>query len=274
VEAEADEGAGIAEAERMAIRMIASVLWAVGSRTWKKTFRRPVVLVFSLIQPLMWMLFFGFLFHRYALDAEPGSPTYLQFLMPGVCVMTVLFGASQSGSALIRDMQSGFLGRMLRTPAPGAAIMGGKVLADTLRLLCQAAVVCLLGMALGARIQPQLPSLLWALGYLSLFAMAYSALSNWIALATRSQETMGVFIQAVNMPLLFTSTVLVPDRQMPEWLAQMAAWNPLSSVASVARGALLRGEAILGVGEILAMGGAAVVLFAGATVALDRNRKD
>jgi ABC-2 type transport system permease protein len=110
-------------------------------RTWKKTFRRPVVLVFSLVQPLMWMLFFGFLFHRYDLGAGPDGPVYIDFLVPGVCVMTVLFGASQSGTGLIKDMQGRFLARMLQTQAPVAALLGGKLLADVLRLLGQAVVV-------------------------------------------------------------------------------------------------------------------------------------
>jgi ABC-type multidrug transport system permease subunit len=126
----------------------AAVLLALARRTWRKTFERPVHLAFGFVQPLIWLLFFGFLFQRYSLvDLDPGL-TYLDFLVPGVCAMTVLFGASQSGIGWIRDHQTGFLERMLQTPAPPLAILGGKIFADVARLLVQAALVALLALAL------------------------------------------------------------------------------------------------------------------------------
>ena len=88
-------------------------------RTWLKTLRRPVLLTFSLVQPLLWMLIFGFLFQRFALDPGAGRP-YLDFLLPGVCAMTVLFGASPAGIMVVRDLQTGFLQRMaLASAHPG-----------------------------------------------------------------------------------------------------------------------------------------------------------
>ncbi len=250
----------------------AGVAGAMCLRTWRQVLRRPVVLVFSLVQPLMWMAFFGFLFQRYALEEVPGRPAYLDFLVPGICVMTVLFGASQSGTGLIKDMQTRFLDRMLGTPAPAAALLGGKLLADVSRLLLQAALVALLGWALGARFHLQGPSLAAAASQLALFALAYAGLSAWIALVTRSQETMGVFIQAVNMPLLFTSTVLVPARQMPDWLAAVARWNPLSPVADALRGALLRGEGGLSAAAFVLAALAGGFFLAAARV-MDRRRR-
>ena len=249
----------------------AGIAAAMCLRTWRKTFRRPVVLVFSLVQPLMWMLFFGFLFHRFDLGAGPGHLAYLDFLLPGVCVMTVLFGASQAGTGLLTDMQGNLLARMLQTPAPATALLGGKLLADVLRLLGQAGVVAVLGMALGSRLVFRPEALTMALLQLAVFAWAYASLSCWIALATRSQETMGVFIQAVNMPLLFTSTVLVPHRQMPEWLAMAARWNPLSAVADGLRSALLRGES--GKPALVLLTALACGAFACAVAALGRNRR-
>src|SRR5215813_1034175 len=118
------------------------IIGAVCRRTWLKTFRRPVVLTFSFFQPLMWMLFFGFLFHRYGLDelnkimqargVREQPLAYLDFLVPGVSIMTVLFGASQSGIGWIRDLQTGFLLRMLLCPVGSTAVLLGKLLADVL----------------------------------------------------------------------------------------------------------------------------------------------
>jgi ABC-2 type transport system permease protein len=211
-------------------------------RSWLKTIRRPVPLTFSFAQHLLWMLIFGFLFHRFALGPAYARLSYLDFLLPGVCAMTVLFGASQSGIAIVRDLQTGFLQRMVRSSMHPVWILTGKTVAEVTRLLLQAFVVALLGIALGAQLRIDPLALFVALVALALFAIAYASLSCWIALETEAQESMPVFVHVVNMPLLFTSTALVPSRQMPAWLEAIAQWNPLSLVANGLRGALLFGQ--------------------------------
>ena len=211
-------------------------------RSWLKTIRRPVPLTFSLVQPLIWMLIFGFLFHRFTLGPEYAGLSYLDFLLPGVCAMTVLFGASQAGITIVRDLQTGFLQRMVRSSMHPVWILTGKSVAEVTRLLLQAFVVALLGIALGARLQIDPLALLVALVALALFALAYASLSCWVALKTKAQESMPVFVHVVNMPLLFTSTALVPSHQMPAWLEEIARWNPLSLVANGLREALLFGQ--------------------------------
>ena len=211
-------------------------------RSWLKTIRRPVPLTFSLVQPLIWMLIFGFLFHRFTLGPEYAGFSYLDFLLPGVCAMTVLFGASQAGIAIVRDLQTGFLQRMVRSSMHPVFILTGKSVAEGTRLLLQAFVVALLGIALGARLRIDPLALLLALVALALFALAYASLSCWVALKTKAQESMPVFVHVVNMPLLFTSTALVPSHQMPAWLEEIARWNPLSLVANGLREALLFGQ--------------------------------
>jgi ABC-2 type transport system permease protein len=219
----------------------AEVIAAVARRTWTVTWRRPVVLTFSLGQPLVWMLFFGFLFHRFPLVDLPAGTSYLDFLAPGVSAMTVLFGASQAGIGWIRDLQTGFLPRLLNTPASPGAILAGKLLADVLRLLLQSAAVLVLAILLGAEVRFA-PAALAAGLCLALFAAAFSCLSCAVALRARAQESMAAFVHLVNMPLLFTSTALVPHREMPAWLAAAAGVNPLSLTVDAWRGALLLGE--------------------------------
>jgi ABC-2 type transport system permease protein len=246
-----------------------AVFRAVFKRSLFKVLKRPVPLTFSLVQPLMWLLFFGFLFHRYRLDELPPGLAYLDFLLPGICCMTVLFGASQSGIELIRDMQNRFLTRVLSTPAAKTMIMAGKVLADACRLLIQAVLVLVLGLALGAHLQPSWSGLAVMGVSLLLFSIAFCSLSCWFALTTRSQENMASFVHLVNMPLLFTSTALVPSRQMPEWLAGLARFNPLSLAVDNSRAALLFGG-----GEwfplVFWLALMAVVLFLAAVHALKR----
>ena len=211
-------------------------------RSWLKTIRRPVPLTFSFVQPLFWLLIFGFLFHRFTLGPEYAGLSYLDFLLPGICAMTVLFGASQAGIAVVHDLQTGFLQRMVRSSMRPVWILTGKTVAEVTRLLLQAFVVVLLGIALGARLRIDPLALLVALVALALFALAYASLSCWVALETKAQESMAVFVHLVNIPLLFTSTALVPSSQMPAWLETLARWNPLSLVANGLREALVLGQ--------------------------------
>jgi len=217
------------------------VVLAVALRTWRKTFRRPVVLTFSFVQPLMWMLFFGFLFQRYPLELYSVGVTYVSFLAPGVAAMTVLFGASQAGISFVRDHQTGFLARMLGTPAGAGSQLTGKLGADVVRLLLQAAAVLALGMVVGARFTPAGGAVVTAFAGLGLFALAFAAVSCAVALLARAPEPMSTFVHVINMPLLFTSSALVPARQMPEWLQGVVAWNPLTLAVDALRGALLFG---------------------------------
>ncbi len=219
------------------------IVWLVARRTWLKTLRRPVTLSFSLVQPLIWMTFFGFLFAGFRPEVPLDGLTYLDFLAPGVSVMTILFGASQVGVGWIRDLQTGFLPRMLNTPVSSHVLLLGKVLADVARLMVQALVVLLLAWMLGARLAPTWSAVPAGVLCLTLFATAFACVSSAVALKARSQEAMATFIHLINMPLLFTSTALVPERQMPDWLATVATWNPLTLAVDAWRGALLFDQA-------------------------------
>lgn len=242
------------------MRAAAEVAWLLARRTFLKSLRRPVVLTFSLVQPLIWMSLFGFLFAGYRLTGLPASVPYLDFVAPGVCAMTVLFGASQAGILWIRDLQTGFLPRLLNTPVSVHPLLLGKLVADITRLLLQAAAVLGLAMLLGARFSPSPRALAVALLALMLFAAAFASLSCAVALRARTPEAMGAFVHLVNMPLLFTSTALVPSRQMPGWLEVLARFNPLSLAVDALRGALLLDEPVSAAG-LLPLGLLVLVLY-------------
>jgi len=218
-----------------------AVTWEMALRSWKKTASRPVNLTFSLVQPLVWMLFFGFLLQRYPLSELPPGVSYQSFLVPGICGMTLLFGSSQAGIALIRDYQTGFLERMVRTPARRWELFMGRMLADAVRLVLQAMIVLAMGVIVGAQLRFVPGPLVVATSLAALFAIGLSSLSSVIALRAKAPEAMAAYVHLVNMPLVFTSTVLVPAKQMPEWLMRAAQWNPLSLLVNFAREVLLIG---------------------------------
>ncbi len=246
---------------------------ALSRRTWSKALRRPVVLSFSLVQPMLWMLLFGFLFERYRIEGLDNI-RYLDFLIPGICAMTVLFGASQSGIELIRDMQTHFLGRLLSTPANRNALLFGKLAADVSRLLVQATVVFFLGLLIGGRVSPSPSGLVLAVISLGLFGFAFASLSCIIALVTRAPEGMAVFVHVVNMPLLFTSSAFVPSRQMPRLLASVSQFNPLTLTVGALRGALLFGQTPPFVSSVVPLAALALVAFSAAAAALKRTTLD
>ena len=248
------------------------VCLAMARRTWTKTLRRPVVLSFSLVQPLLWMTFFGFLFAEYRLPEGLATERYLDFLAPGVCAMAVLFGASQAGVLWIRDLQTGFLPRLLDTPASPWALLAGKLLADGSRLLLQAGAVLGLALLLGVRLAPSLAGVALGAVALTLFAVAFASLSSAIALRARTPETLAAYIHVVNMPLLFTSSALVPTRQMPNWLAEISTLNPLTLAVDAWRGALLDGTVPSWPAQILPLVVLAALLFLLAIRELERVR--
>lgn len=254
----------------------ADIVMQVALRTWRKIIRRPLPLTFSFVQPLFWMLIFGFLFHRFSLGTMFEGRSYLDFLLPGICAMTVLFGASQAGVDLVRDMQTGFIQRMVRSTRSPVWILVGKLGAEVIRLLAQGAVVVLIGFVLGADLSIDPAGLAVGVAGLALFGWAYGSLSCWIALKTGAPESMGAFVHVVNMPLLFTSTALAPRTQMPEWLSGIAAWNPLTLVADALRESMIFGRVPDIAPLVLPVAGLAILLFLPAFRAMrmgaDRSR--
>jgi ABC-2 type transport system permease protein len=220
------------------------------------------------------MAVFGFLFQRFTLGPELSGLTYVDFLVPGICAMTVLFGASQAGIALVRDIQTGYLQRMVRAAVRPGWMLAGKLVGDVTRLLAQAAVVAVVGTLVGATLGPGLISVGVAALGLTAFAVGYASLSCWIAIKTKAPESMGVFVHLVNMPILFTSTALVPVRQMPGWLQTIAARNPLTLVANDLRGALLFDsipDAATSVGPLVIVAGVFFLVARSATLAVSEE---
>ncbi len=240
------------------------VMIQVGLRTWRQILRRPAALVFSWVLPLVWMLLFGALFHRFPLEAPYSAANYTSFLAPGVCAMAVLFGASQSGVSLIRDRQNRFLLRLLNTPSPPTLILGGKIVADSLALLLPASAVLLMAWLLGASLNLSPAAFIVSLAALWLFGCAFASVSCWIAVQARNPETLGMLVQLACFPILLASTALAPAEQMPGWLENIARWNPLTFIVDALRQALILGEtpAPLPLLFPLALGGALCFLLA------------
>jgi len=208
--------------------------YQVCKRTLKKLYFRPIHLVFSFAQPLFWLTIFGYLFERqFAFDSDI---SYLSYLLPVVCAMTVLQSSAQSGILFIKDFQSQFFGRYHFTPISSFSLLFFKIVADFIRIWIQVVILMLIGHLMGiSSISISFTGILIASLATFLFTFFYASLSCFIALKTKTPELMATFVQLFNLPIIFTSTVLVPNKNLPPWLAKIAQYNPLSILGSTLR---------------------------------------
>ncbi len=258
--------------------------WSLYRRAITKLARRPVILYFSLVQPMVWLLLFGQIFERIARApgfAEAfGGQSYLAFFAPAVILQTILFGAGQSGLGLISDLDSGFLSKLLTTPINRLAILLGKILGDMTRMLMQAVIILLATFLAGLRFGDGglqmtityaygLPGILAALGIALLFGLMLAGLNVTVALTTRSNEATFLISNFLTLPLLFTSSAQLPLEFLPGWLQAIAKVNPLTYTIDALR-LLLYGPSSIPAGSNAGsvIGSALLILLALASIML------
>jgi len=183
--------------------------------------RGRVSVVSALIAPAAWLIFVGL-----ALPTT-FSEHYIDFITPGILVLTMLGVSLQGGSLLVFDKILGFLNKFLALPSSRESILFGKILFITTRGLIQATVILVLALVLGASLF-SLPVVLLSYGILALFGVLLSAFSTTIALYLSDHDSYAAFNAMVSMPLFFTSSALMPYSVMPPWLSAIAYWNPVS----------------------------------------------
>jgi len=220
-----------------AIRDSAAIAWRnlIG---WRRV---PQLLVFSTIQPVVFVLLF-----RYAFGGAirvPGGVRYVDFLMPGIFVQTVVFGAMGTAIGLATDLKSGLLERFRTLPMSRSAVMAGRTLADLARNVFVVALMFAVGYAVGFRVHTSVVALIAALLIVLLFSYAMSWVFAVVGLAVGDPETAQAAAFPVLAPLVFASSVFVPVSTMPTWLQGFATHQPVSVVATAVRTLVLGGPA-------------------------------
>lgn len=190
--------------------------------------RRPTTLVAGVIQPLIWLVLFGALFQNVPAGLFGESRNYGQFLGAGIIVFTAFGGALNAGLPVMFDREFGFLNRFLVAPlASRYSIVVASALFIAALSLVQTAAILALSAVLGAGL-PSLPGLLLVLFIVMALVLGVTALSLGLTFALPGHiELIGV-IFVTNLPLLFSSTALVPLDFMPQWLQVVASLNPLT----------------------------------------------
>lgn len=195
--------------------------------------RIPELLIFSTIQPVMFVLLFTFVFGGSIESGQPGG--YIQLLMPGIFVQTVAFTLSSTAFGLAEDMKKGLIDRFRSLPISRGAVVIGRTFGDALLNILVLVVMALAGLAVGWRPTSGLFQI--GLGFLFLFMFGYalSWIGIYVGLSVKEARTVQSVGFLVTFPLTFLSNAFAPTTGMPRALQYFAEWNPVSTMVAACR---------------------------------------
>jgi ABC-2 type transport system permease protein len=252
---------------------------AITKRNLLRYVRLPTLLVFSTIQPVMFVLLFRYVFGGAIRLPIPGL-SYVDFLMPGIFVQTTVFGSTQTGIGLAEDLAGGMIERFRSLPMARSAVLAGRTISDSVRNLFVVLLMTGVGVLTGFRFHGGVFSFALGLVLVVGFGFAFSWISALIGLAAGNVEAAqaGSFVWI--FPLVFASSAFVPLQSMPGWLQAFAKVNPLTIVVDAVRALclgsgtahqLLGGSTITHVWQALAWIIALLVVFVPLAVRLYRK---
>jgi ABC-2 type transport system permease protein len=214
--------------------------WWMVARQARNLRREPIWIVMLLIQPMIWLLLYGQLFSKVqVLRGTAGS--YVEFLLPGIVVMNAFFGGTWAGMAMIDDLDRHVVDRFLATPASRVSIVLSQVVRSGLTAAIQGLVILLVGLALGVRVHGGVLGWLVVLAVAYLVSMVFAGFSNGIALLVRKEASMIATANFVGLPLMFLSSILIPQSRIPHWMETVSRFNPVNWGVHAARNAVVTG---------------------------------
>jgi ABC-2 type transport system permease protein len=202
--------------------------------------RQPIWIAVTLVQPVIWLLLYGALFKSVVRIPGFHSGSYIQFLAPGIVVMTALFSSGWSGMAVIDDIDKGVIDRFLVSPVSRPALILGRLLSGTVIIVVQSLIIVLLALLVGARF-PNAWGIAVLIAIASLLAAAIAALSIALALIARREETVIAAVNFFVLPLTFVSTTFMQKNLIPKWMQHAADFNPVNWAVEAGRSAVLPG---------------------------------
>ncbi|CAB4750891.1 unannotated protein [freshwater metagenome] len=195
--------------------------------------RVPEVLIFSTIQPVMFVLLFRYVFGGSISTGQPGG--YVQLLMPGIFVQTVAFTLAATASGLAEDMKKGLIDRFRSLPIARSALVVGRTLGDSLLNIVVLAVMGAAGFVVGWRPTSGVINVALAFLFLLFFGYALSWVGIYIGLSARDARVVQNVSFLVTFPLTFLSNAFAPTTGMPRPLQYVAEWNPVSTMVAACR---------------------------------------
>jgi ABC transporter DrrB family efflux protein len=220
------------------LRFVVSDTLTLTKRNILNHIRIPESFFFATVQPIMFVLLFRYVFGG-AIKTPEGD--YVNYLMPGIFVQTVVFGSTSTGIGLAEDLQKGLIERFRALPMARSAVLAGRTTADLCRNVFVVIVMTAVGFAVGFR--PTTGVALYIAGCLLILAFAYSL--SWgmavIGLSAPNSETAQVMSFPLLFPLTFASSAFVPVSSMPSWLQGFATYQPVSVTVTACRALMIGG---------------------------------
>jgi ABC-2 type transport system permease protein/oleandomycin transport system permease protein len=221
----------------------------VAGRNLRAMTRVPQAVVFSTIQPVIFVLMFRYVFG--GAIKTPGIP-YVDFLMPGIFVQTIVFGGVNSVIGLADDLRKGLIERFRSFPMARSAVLSGRAMADLVRNVGVVILMTIVGFLVGFRIHTNAIAFIAGLGILLLFSFALSWPYALLALSAGDPES----AQAAAFPFLalfvFASSSFVPVSTMPGWLQAWARHQPVSNTVEAVRHLVIGGPTTASVEQSIA----------------------
>ena len=215
--------------------------YLIAARNLRHVARTPqFLLVQVLIQPIIFVLLFALVFG--GAIRTPGM-TYIDFLLPGILVQTVAFGALNTAIALTQDLQNGLMDRFWSLPMTRLAVVLGRITADMLLAALGVVVMLMVGFLIGFRVHSSNAGALGALGVVLLFGFSLTWLAALLGVVFRKPEMVQATGFIAIFPLTFASSVFVPVATMPGWLQVVAKHTPMTPTVDAVRH-LLAGQPV------------------------------
>ncbi|WP_418958782.1 ABC transporter permease [Streptomyces tritici] len=208
----------------------------VAKRNLIRMTRIPEMIIFGLIQPIMFVVLFSYVFGgSMQIGASTSPQVYREFLMAGIFAQTVTFATAGAGAGIADDMHKGLIDRFRSLPMTRGAVLTGRTLADLVQTTLTLVVLAIVALLVGWRIHEGIPKALAAFALLLLLGYAFSWIGALIGLSVRTPEaaTSGGLIWL--FPVTFISNAFVDSSKLPSWLQPIAEWNPFSATVQACR---------------------------------------
>jgi ABC-2 type transport system permease protein len=197
--------------------------------------RQPWFVAITLVQPIIWLLLFGAMFKRVIEIPGFHGGSYIEFLTPGIVVMSALFSAGWHGMGLINMLERGILDRFMVSPLRRGALIAAGIAQSTVVIVIQSLIIIGLAFAVGARFSAA--SVCMQLALAALLGGAVTALSDGLALVARQEESLIGAVQFVVLPATFLSSGMMAANLLPAWIQDVARFNPVNWAVIASRAA-------------------------------------
>lgn len=201
--------------------------------------RMPQLVVFATIQPVIFVLMFVYVFGGALQSSLPPGMSYVDYLMPGIFVQTVTFGAMSTGVGLAEDLHAGIVERFRSLPMARSAVLAGRTSADLVRNVFVVTLMLVVGLLVGFRPHTDVWQFVLGIGIVVLFSLALSWIFALVGMSASNAEAAQAMSFPIIAPLVFASSAFVPVDTMPGWLQGFAEHQPVSVTVDAARGLLL-----------------------------------